>query len=611
MASFPSRALAASLVGAAAAVVVAAGQQDVPPKFRGGVDLVMVDLLALAKTGDPVRDLTQDQVSVRLNGRERPIRSFQFIPLDHAGRSEQAAEAEALPPPFGSNSPTEQGRTVLLLLDDDSIGPGDEQRVREAVDTFLKALAARDRVALMTAPFGVVKVNFTTEHARIRQALSQVTGRAPSRTGFIDFACRTRQTLDSITNAIRSFRRGEGLSVVVVLSGGVMEPRSEAPRVAPPNPVTGERPISAPDACDVMQDDYKRLREIAGGSGLHFFVARADRRNPPPPVEDGAGRSLNVVAGLEHLASALNAPAMINLQGSDGSPLLRVVQRTSGYYRLGIEPDATDRTGEQRPLEVRTSRGGVSLTAPLTVLVPRPPVTVAATATDAGDMLRVSSVYRDLPMRVSATVAREQGDMLKIVVLGEPADRSVTLTSAAVGLVDGNGRLAAEWKPEAGAPVPSRLMAAFAGAAGSYRVRVAAIDSQGRTGTADYEFTAELARAGSLRLSDLLLGVSRETGFTPVLVFGTESVAIVYLELYGATKDSTVRAAFDISESLNGPAIRAQAAVFAGTSEPDRFVATAALPIGNLPPGDYVVRAAVAMENQPATRVVRAMRIAR
>jgi hypothetical protein len=87
-----------------------------------------------------------------------------------------------------------------------------------------------------------------------------------------------------------------------------------------------------------MKDDYKRLREIAGGSGLHFFVARADRRNPPPPVEDGAGRSLNVVAGLEHLASALNAPATINLQGSDGSPLLRVVQRTSGYYRLGIEP---------------------------------------------------------------------------------------------------------------------------------------------------------------------------------------------------------------------------------------------------------------------------------
>jgi hypothetical protein len=605
------RALAASLMGGAAVVTLLAGPQGgQSPTFRGGVDLVMVDLLALSKTGDPVRDLTQDQVSVRLNGRERPIRSFQFIPLDQAGRSEQAVEPEALPAPFGSNSPTEQGRTVLLLLDDDSIGPGDEQRVREAVDTFLKALAPRDRVALMTAPFGVVKVNFTTEHARIRQALSQVTGRAPSRTSFIDFGCRTRQTLDAITNAIRAFRRGEGLSVVVVLSGGLMEPRSETGRIAPANPVTGERPASSPDACDVLPNDYKKLRETAGGSGLHYFVARADRRNPPPPVDDGVGRSLNIVAGLEHLASALDAP-LINLHGSDGSPLLRVAQRTAGYYLLGIEPDAADRIGDHRPLEVRTTRSGVSLSAPLTVLVPRPPVTVGAALTDAADLLRVSWVFRDLPMRVSATVAREQGDTLKIVVLGEATDPKATLTSAAIGLVDGNGRLAGEWKPDSGTPVPSRLIAAFAGTGGSYRVRVAAIDSQGRSGTADYDFTAELTRAGNLRLSDLLLGVARETGFTPVLVFGTESVATVYLELYGATADSKVRAAFDIAESLNGPAIRSQVAVFAGTNEPDKFVATAALPIGNLPPGDYVVRAAVAMENQPATRVVRAMRIAR
>ena len=111
-----------------------------------------------------------------------------------------------------------------------------------------------------------------------------------------------------------------GLPVVVVLSGGIMEPRSDAQRIAAANPVTGERPASAPDACDVLYDDYRKLREIAGASGLHFFVARADRRNIPPSVQDTAGRSTNIVAGLEHLASALNAPTT-DRPGSSGASM--------------------------------------------------------------------------------------------------------------------------------------------------------------------------------------------------------------------------------------------------------------------------------------------------
>ena len=109
-------------------------------------------------------------------------------------------------------------------------------------------------------------------------------------------------------------------------------------------------------------------------------------------------------------------------------------------------------------------------------------------------------------------------------------------------------------------------------------------------------------------MSDILLGVARESGFTPVLAFGNEVAATAYLELYGAQAGANVRAAFDIAETLNGPAVRSQVAVFAATDEPDKFVATAVLPIGTLPPGDYVVRAAVALEKQPVTRVVRALR---
>ena len=607
MASFVrARTLPALAIAFGCAATVVAWQTPQAPVFRDATELVRVEFLAVSKAGDPVSDLKPTELSVRMNGRERTITSLQFVGLDDTGR--RVDSADVLAPAFGTNSASEQGRSILLLLDDDSIGPGDEERVREAVDHLLDAMAPRDRVALMTAPFGVVKVNFTPDRGRIRQALGQITGRAPSRITFSDFGCRTRQTLDSFSGAIRSFRRGDGLPVVIVLTGGIMEPRSDAPRAASPNPVTGERPASAPDPCDVLYDDYKKLRETAGASGLHFFVARADRRNIPPSVEDSAGRSTNIVAGLEHLASALNAP-LINLSGSDGTPLLRVLQRTAGYYVMAFAPDSADRTGEPRPLEVRTARSGISLQVPISMMVPRPAANAPAPPTDAAELLKVTAVYRDLPLRATAVVTRDKPDnTLRIVGVGEPVDAKVTITSGAIGLVDANGRLAAQWTLDTGAGPSSRLIAVFSGPGGSYRLRVAAIDSLGRLGTADYDFTAELAPAGTVRLSDILLGVARESGFTPVLAFGSEVAATAYLELYGAQAGANVRAAFDIAETLNGPAVRSQVAVFAATDEPDKFVATAVLPIGTLPPGDYVVRAAVALEKQPVTRVVRALR---
>ena len=398
--------LVAVALTAAVAIPLARPQGGQTPTFRSGVDLVTLDFLAVSNAGDPVRDLKADEIIVRVNNRERPVRSLQFVALDQTARPVAVESVDVLPPAFGTNSVAEQGRAVLLLLDDDSIGPGDEQRVREAVDLFMNALAPADKVALMTAPFGVVKVNFTTERARIAAALGQITGRAPSRTSLNDLGCRTRQTIDAISNAIRSFQRGGGLPMVVVLSGGLMEPRREAGRIATASAATGfERPIGAPDPCDVLHDDYRKLRETAGGSGLHFFVARADRRNPPPSVDDGAGRSSNLLAGLEHLASALNAP-LINLSGSDGSPLLRVAQRTSGYYTLGFEPEAADRTGEQRTLELRSTRSGVTLQAPAMVMVPRPPLNTSGASNTASTLLRVGTVFRDLPMRAAASVSR-------------------------------------------------------------------------------------------------------------------------------------------------------------------------------------------------------------
>ena len=64
--------LTAALVLAAFAVARTA--QEV--RLKGGVELVTVDLLAFGRDGRPVADLTGGDLSLRVNGRPREIRSF-------------------------------------------------------------------------------------------------------------------------------------------------------------------------------------------------------------------------------------------------------------------------------------------------------------------------------------------------------------------------------------------------------------------------------------------------------------------------------------------------------------------------------------------------------
>ena len=133
---------------------------------------------------------------------------------------------------------------------------------------------------------------------------------------------------------------------------------------------------------------------------------------------------------------------------------------------------------------------------------------------------------------------------------------------------------------------------------GRYRLRMAATDATGRAGSADYDVVAELLPAGGLTMSALVLGLSRG-GFRPMLTFGAEPAALAYLELYGATA-APPTVTVELSLSADGPALLTMPAAVADTKDESRRFATAALPIGSLPAGDYVVRAIVSVDGKQA-----------
>ena len=88
---------------------------------------------------------------------------------------------------------------------------------------------------------------------------------------------------------------------------------------------------------------------------------------------------------------------------------------------------------------------------------------------------------------------------------------------------------------------------------GTYRLRVAATDTTGRTGAVDTEVVAEMVKAGSLRLSSLVLGISKAGGFQPRLQFSNEPVALAYLDFFGGTAGAAIGAIVEVAQTLNGP----------------------------------------------------------
>lgn len=549
--------------------------------------LLAVDFVVVDAQGQPVRDLRADDVTLKIDGRTRPIRSLEYVAL--AG-SADAASATVSPmlPPYGSNATADAGRTVVLIIDRETIRPGGEVAMKAQINRFLRGLGAQDRVALVTAPYGGLKVDLTTEHSRISQALTSITGQASATETTSDASCRTGALLVAVRGTLDDLRGGEAPVAVVLFTG----------QLSVPPGVVSLRSQPEIGRCQVRPEYFKLVSTSAAAARAQFFIIQPDLS-----VAEGTR------AGLEHLSGVTGGPLMY-LGGEDDSAMTRVARETSGYYIARVEPEPSETTGAVRGLSISVNR-------PDTTVRQRPQLSVVrntsrftgATAVTPLDMMKEARPFRDVPLRVTAYTSREPGTTrVRVVTLFDSPGAEAALTSAMVGLFDDQGRMVASTQLTAADLTTSPMMAALSVPPGTYRLRAAATETNGRAGAADYVVTAELAPAGPLTLSALVMGLSRGGQFSPRLEFGGEATAMAYLEIYGGTAGTQVGVAFEIARSSNGPALVTVPGAIAATTEPDRFSVTAALPIGALAPGNYVVRATVAAQGQAGGRVLRPLR---
>ncbi|PYR74324.1 MAG: hypothetical protein DMF86_18625 [Acidobacteria bacterium] len=570
----------ALLAGPAAPI---AGTPEQSPN-RGGGSLVSLMFRVVGEDGQPVADLKADDLSLKVNGKPRDVASLQFVQVGGATRRSE------LPPAFGTNLSSSGARDVYIVIDTDSIAPGREQPTRAAIGQLVGGLSPGDRVGLVTISPGGRHIAPTRDRGEILAAVRGVSGESQQiEETEENAACRTHLTLQALHGVLDA--SGDAATTIVLFSANMAVSTSERPT----------RIGQASGLCQLRTADFDDVAAATQAVRANLYVVW---------IVEGSGAagtrsSSELSAGLDNLAGVTGGE-LIRLTGDTELAMARVGRETSAYYLAAFAADPSERNGARYRVELKVKRDRVKLRVQ--------PQLALGKGDNKGtpsprDMLRVSAIHRDLPLRVAGYASRNPGDgTVKVLSVFEPIDPAIKLTAATAGLFDQKGTLVRQWTAQPADLAREPAIAALTAPPGVYRLRVAAVDASGRAGSADYTLTAEVVRADPLKLSALALGVAQNGSFSPRLQFGSDPQAIGYLEVYGVPKSGALSTTLELAESDTEPAMATATTTTASTTVEDVKIVFGGFAIEALPPGDYQVRAVVSLDGKPVGRVTRTLR---
>jgi hypothetical protein len=562
----PTLLLSATLVLVTAAGLAVSAQ-------RGGATPMTVDFIAVGADGQPIADLTAGEISLKVGGKDRPVTSLELVRF--------TAPATALPPPFATNGATDAGRTVLFVVDEESMRAGLENTVRESMTAFVKTLSPLDRVGVFALPRGTATLPPTTDRAQFQTAIGALQGRAKASMTSEERLCHGRDVLLALT-AVLGNLAGQSTPTPVIFFSAALAPPSSGPAT-----------LGSSVDCQLSATEFQRVSVAADAARAQMFIVKAEE-----------ARTAGLVEGLENLATITGSPIMPIGTAADGA-MTKIGKSTAGYYMATFAVEAPERNGGSHRLELKTTKAGVTLHTRPGLHIPKG----GAGAPTPQNMLRSPDTHRGFGMRFLVVSSRNEADAknnVKLVGLAEPIDPTVKLSAAAAGVYDLAGKLVAQWTARPEELQRSPMAAALAIPTGKFRVRIAAVDTQGRAATVDYDLDTQMTPVGDAFMGGLLVGTAGQ-GFMPQLKYSNEAEAIVYFELYGRPA-GRFGAVVEIAATIDGPALVEAPLTAAATSVADMFRFTAKVPIAGLKPGDYFVRAKLAFEGQPTGMLTRTIR---
>jgi len=399
------------------ATLCGAGQQtDATQKptstFRSSLDVIPVDVQVIDRTGIPVTGLGPDKFTVTINGRRRRVLSAELI--ESRGAASMSAVDRAAATAGPPVRPT-LSRVVFIAIDCLSFDASASRHVIDSARAFIDRLPPTDEVGLFAYPYGP-KISPTTDHAAVGRSLATVVGQR--HVPFTQYHLRPAEIVD-LSGPASSSLPGESstLEAVVVRECGVepddtcrrgllMEIRGAAlyyegqgnaglgmlrSLLEQLSAVNGRKTLVLISAGMIASDvpggrpDISELgirvgREAARSNTsvytLFLDTSGTDRFQAQVRGADknlqSVGRDSEILGRWLDQFSGEAGGALFRVQvGSGEHAFNRVVNETSAYYLLGVEPGEEDRDGRTHEVKVKTSLKNVTLRGRRWVMVPK------------------------------------------------------------------------------------------------------------------------------------------------------------------------------------------------------------------------------------------------
>ena len=325
----------------------AGDQEQRPPTFRSGTNLVRVDVSVLDKDGKPVRSLTADDFELRENGDVQAITSFKLVeatgqPTDDLSlpiRSPQHAATEAA---------RDDVRMFVIFWDEYHIDQfGSAVRAREQLTNFvLEAFGPTDLVALMDQLTPVSALRFTRDRRELANQVHNLRGRrglyVPARSAIEEAHLRNGQDVERIRSQVTA----TALKSTVMHLGTMRQGRKAVIFVSESLGRLGQ------DGIRVLSD----LIRTANDNNTAVYTV------DPRGLQAGGGAGFGGVSPLlASLADSTGADAIVS--NDFNAALRKVVLTSSAFYLLGYSPKDAQLDGKFREIKVRVKQSGLHVRA--------------------------------------------------------------------------------------------------------------------------------------------------------------------------------------------------------------------------------------------------------
>ena len=404
-----------TLAAVLAAAMLVSAQQPQQPTFRGGTNVVRVDLYATRGAGT-VDDLKPSEVEVLEDGVTQTIDSFERVvvrpPVSQDLRPEPNSVRESR-----QMAADPRARIFVIFLDTYHSGFGNAARMRAPIQQFVDRVVGQDDlIGLMTPEMSAADVTLGRRTTVISRLLDvnnwgrrgrlvdndpiEETYEAcyafadPSIVREMKARRREKLLMDALDDLVTHLGglRDERKAVLAV-SEGWLQYRPDPKLARPIQSNDNALPIATPriidrgareqsaavsqrDRCEADRialanlDDSDRLQRIGenanrvnvtfypiGAQGLSVFDSDIGPE-PPVPLDQDSANLRTRQNGLRLLAELTDGVAIVNTNNV-GPLLKRIVDDVSSYYLLTYSSTNSRLDGKFRSINVRLSRPGV------------------------------------------------------------------------------------------------------------------------------------------------------------------------------------------------------------------------------------------------------------